>query len=147
MNDEAAALKAFLSERHAACPGCGYDLFGLGSTRCPECDLELELRVNLVEPRLGVWVFALVGASAGLGFCALLLAIFGVYALRGYVGGGWRPGVVTLGVGAVVLGVAVWVLARWRGRFRRMHGAARWGAALACWGVAIATATVFMLVN
>lgn len=35
-------LQTLLSERHLACPGCGYDLHQLTGDRCPECGLSLD---------------------------------------------------------------------------------------------------------
>jgi len=71
-----AHLAAFLAERDAPCPGCGYNLRGLTTGRCPECDRELTLEIRLVEPRLGPWVAAVVGASVMAGFHTLLACYF-----------------------------------------------------------------------
>ncbi|GAB5497618.1 MAG: hypothetical protein Phyf2KO_26980 [Phycisphaerales bacterium] len=43
-------LAAYLADRDACCPGCGYNLRGLASSQCPECGFEL---VGLV-PELSI---------------------------------------------------------------------------------------------
>jgi hypothetical protein len=45
-------LRAFLAVRDVACPGCGYNLRGLGSNRCAECGLLVDLGV---QPRRERW--------------------------------------------------------------------------------------------
>lgn len=46
-------LAGILADRDWACPGCGYNIRGLKSDRCPECDQVLEVRISLAEPGLG----------------------------------------------------------------------------------------------
>ncbi len=53
MSDDQAQLRDYLATRDVPCPACGYNLRGLTSGRCPECNLEVVLTVRLAEPRLG----------------------------------------------------------------------------------------------
>ncbi len=136
------ALVEFLADRHVSCPNCGYDLHGLRNARCPECDLQLALRVNLVDPRLGAWIVAVVGLSCGVGFEVLLLAYFGWMKLVS----GFAPSAVAmvpLVVGFMVQGSALLALLRGRGWFRRRAGWARAAVASACWVITLASALVF----
>src|ERR1041384_3207925 len=66
-------LTLFLAERDAPCPACGYNLRQLRYPLCPECGERLELRVGMVEPRLGLWLAGLMASAAGAGFNLLLL--------------------------------------------------------------------------
>ncbi|GJM18308.1 MAG: hypothetical protein DHS20C14_05210 [Phycisphaeraceae bacterium] len=141
MND-AEALAAFLSDRHVACPNCRYDLHGLGSARCPECNLSLALRVNLVEPRLGLWLAAAVGVSTGIGFHGILLGLVGYSLIVNGLGLGIRDASL-LGGGFVMNGVALLVLLRARGPFRRCARPARLALAVGSWAFSLTTAVLF----
>jgi hypothetical protein len=46
-------LHDYLREQDIPCPGCGYNLRGLTSATCPECNQALELRVTVAEAALG----------------------------------------------------------------------------------------------
>jgi hypothetical protein len=75
MNDEEMLL-AFVHERDAECPACGYNVRSLVSPRCPECGRELRLTIGTLEPYLKPWITLVVVlcAAAGLGlFCFLML--------------------------------------------------------------------------
>jgi hypothetical protein len=72
-------LVTFLTERDEPCPGCGYNLRGLTTDRCPECHQRLALRVGLAEPRLGVFIGGVVGLACGWGFGAATLAMGAVF--------------------------------------------------------------------
>jgi len=106
-------LREFLDDCDVPCPACGYNLRALRSNACPECGQALELRVNLVEPRMRLWIAGMVGLAAGAGFSTLLV-IYGAFAfvLKGVGGpGGWF--VITIGGGVVEGGLLVlWAIKR-----------------------------------
>jgi hypothetical protein len=66
-------LRQFLAGRDAPCPACSYNLRGLTTDRCPECNQPLTLQVALTEPKLASFVAGIVGLSCGPGFCAVVL--------------------------------------------------------------------------
>jgi hypothetical protein len=69
-------LVAFLRDRDAPCPRCGYNPRGLLRDVCPECREPLQLTVGLKEARIGWLTASLVpGAFSGLaaGFLLYLL--------------------------------------------------------------------------
>jgi hypothetical protein len=68
-----AALRDFLAERDIACPACRYNLRGLTSPNCPECNQPLELRVSIVEPASGAFIATVVGLAVGAGAALLLI--------------------------------------------------------------------------
>ncbi|MEQ8770093.1 MAG: hypothetical protein RIB60_06245 [Phycisphaerales bacterium] len=141
---DAEALAAFLAERHVPCPSCRYDLHGLRGTRCPECDLGLELRVNLEDPRLGWWLTAVVGLAVGVGFQALLLGYFVCLHFFSRFG----PSVTDaapLMVGLAVEGPALVAGLRARWWFRRRAWWARVGLAGLCWVATLASAILFFV--
>ena len=45
---DADQLKAYLAERDAPCPGCGYNLRGVAEPVCPECGIPLD--VQAIKP-------------------------------------------------------------------------------------------------
>lgn len=49
-------LTAHLADRDVPCPNCAYNLRGLTSDRCPECDQQIEVGVNLTEPAVGALI-------------------------------------------------------------------------------------------
>lgn len=69
---DAEALRSFLAERDAACPSCGYNLWGLQSDQCPECGREMKLELSLAQDdvRWVVWPLR-VSIAAMLLFLAL----------------------------------------------------------------------------
>ena len=69
-------LADFLADRDEPCPACRYNLRGLQTDRCPECDRELILQIRLAEPRMAAWIAAVVGASVMAGFHTLLALYF-----------------------------------------------------------------------
>lgn len=132
-----AHLRTFLNNQDVACPSCAYNLRGLTTSRCPECDQELELAVRLAEPRLGVFLFGLIGICASLGFCGMLLAWVGLMALRGRIGPPFRD-MVPLLLGLGVCAVMSWAWIRYRRGFAQRPFASRLVIAM----VAIAIAAV-----
>lgn len=113
-----AALRAFLGERDVSCPSCGYNLRGLQSPACPECNQALKLQVGLVEPRLGHFIAGLVGLAMGFGFC-FIVGLWGLFE---------APRVamlIPLAAGVLVLGLALLAWVRGRGKLRRASDTAR----------------------
>jgi hypothetical protein len=78
MNHEIEQLQHFLATTDAPCPSCDYNLRGLKSDACPECNQKLVLNVALAEPRQRAFIAALVGLAMGAGFQGLL-ALYFVY--------------------------------------------------------------------
>lgn len=117
-------LCAFLANRDAPCPACGYNLRDLQGQTCPECGLALALRVNLQEPALGSFVAGLVGICTTLGFHAIVLVWAGVAALGRY-GPPWRD-LIPLFVGLVVSTPLLWLWITQRRRVLKLSAAWRW---------------------
>lgn len=141
------ALEAFVAERDVPCPGCGYNLRGLGGSRCPECGLEVRLGVQLEDPAMGslmvtlAALFGLVGASG-----ALLLAVLWVGV---FFNGDWAPWRVWLVpvMAMLVGGPAAFRLATRPGRvwFRKQEAPVRQAWAAAAWAAAVGTFLAFMV--
>jgi hypothetical protein len=118
-------LRAFLAGRDEPCPGCGYNLRGLTSSACPECNQSLCLTVSLVEPRTGSLIAAIVALAVGAGAAGVWL--FFLVCLSLYYGGAppaWFA--VVPGLTVVVEGSLLLLLARKAGRiwFRTISGPA-----------------------
>jgi len=62
-------LSEFLADRDVPCPGCGYNLRGVATDKCPECGAVLELEIKRRRPLAG--------------WGALLLLVFGWLFLAG----------------------------------------------------------------
>ncbi len=151
---EASALRHFLADRDAPCPGCGYNLRGLASDRCPECNNAVRLTVGLVDHGIG----SLVAAAIGLGACGAAAAV-----LLGICGWLWiRRGsptdeefVILFVIPAVVValdaaGVFILVSRRARARFLNLRSGRRLLVVAACWGtsgVVVVAWTWLMLRN
>lgn len=137
---EEALLVAFLRDRDAPCPGCGYNLRGLGAARCPECGHRLRLAVERPERGHGAWAAVVAatwaGAGAGLVFLAIALGrgnVPGRFPMREAVF--WFFACMPLAAHAV----------SHRGAFLRLNPAARrrWAAA-AVGATALAFALLFL---
>lgn len=113
-----AALRAFLSERDVACPSCGYNLRGLQSPVCPECNQALKLQVGLAEPRLGHFIAGLVGLAMGFGFC-FIVGLWGLFEAPR-----WNM-LIPLAAGVLALGPALLAWVCGRSRLRRASDTAR----------------------
>lgn len=114
-------LTAYLSERDAACPGCGYNLRGLTGRACPECNQRLRLLVGLEEPKLGLWIAGLLGAAAGAGFNGLLVGYAVIQiSVRGFRRGFFDEFTIYNGAGLMVMGGLVFLWIRFGRRIRRM---------------------------
>jgi len=125
-------LREFLAERDTPCPRCAYNIRALTGSGCPECGSDLELRVGLVEPRLGAYIALLVACCLGFGASALL----GMVALV-EAPGDWF----TEPAGLLLLGqwclssVALPLVLRHRRKLRKMSDRNQWGLAMLAWAV------------
>jgi hypothetical protein len=138
-------LRAFLTDRDAPCPQCGYNLRDLHGDRCPECGELLVLRVNVAEPRQGALIAGLVGLSAGAGLSGLLLIYMLIQLLRER---NWSSpemyyfaGINTAGLLIEGTAILLW-LRHWR-RIRRRPRSTRVALAVACWGLTLLNITIF----
>jgi len=79
LSSEERHLLAYLRDRDAACPLCGYNLRALTLPRCPECGKALKLTVGLVEPFLKAWIACAAATclSAGTGVFIIIVIQMG----------------------------------------------------------------------
>lgn len=140
-------LKELLSREDAPCPNCKYNLRGLAGDRCPECNLRLELKVNLAEPNFGAFLTGLIGIGMGFGFCALLLVWVGVMlAIRGGRGGPSWNEILPLFPGLIVnlIMLIAWIAVR-RRWFARQSPGRRWFIAAVAVALAMLGPLFFMV--
>lgn len=133
------ALRAHLADHDAPCPNCAYSLRGLTADRCPECNQELRLTVGLAEPRIGLYLLALLPVLSGAGLCAVMLfCVLVMTMLKGTPGSRAHFLVYYLpSIALLVLGIAAALLLARAGRrwFRSLAVAARTQTILASWGL------------
>ncbi len=149
--DQTGLLRDFLAARDSPCPSCGYNLRGLASDRCPECNEALALQVGMLEPRLGWYLAALSGFMTGAGG-ALVVVCFVIYGTLRWGSPGGRDAAaiyVVPGTALLVFGAAVFAMTRVTGRiwFRRLTARERVWMIVAGWaliGVFIAWIAVWM---
>lgn len=72
--DDRAWLLAFLHDRNAPCPRCGYNIRNLEDPRCPECGEALVLRVGRQVPKFG-WLLLMIAPGAFSGVAAVLVGL------------------------------------------------------------------------
>jgi hypothetical protein len=130
-------LLAYLKDRDAACPLCGYNVRNLTIPRCPECGRELRLHVGLADPFLAAWILSMtavaLAAGAGLFFTPFVIAY------------GWpedEPWSFNLAIGVCIAAIPVMlitVVAR-RG-FMRLERRLQW---LLAAGAAVISASAFV---
>jgi hypothetical protein len=143
---DSAFLRAYLAGRDAPCPNCDYNLRGLTGDRCPECGLELVLRVSLSEPKLGAFLTGLVGLSAGAGFSGLIFLYWLLQTFFIRMGSSNEPRLLTIMLGGLIIESAA--LLGWlksRRRLRLMTSRSRWSLAYACWGLTLVNLLCFTL--
>lgn len=137
------AMQLFLAERDVPCPGCGYNLRGLESPACPECNEALELRITLAEPRQGAYIAGIIGLSIGIGFHGIMLAWAAFIMLwAGFGTASMMADVWPLPLALIleVAALAAWM--RGRRRLRRMPQRGQVTLAAACWGLTAALAVL-----
>jgi hypothetical protein len=143
---EPAFLRAYLAGRDAPCPNCDYNLRDLAGDRCPECGLELVLRVSLSDPKLGAFLTGLVGLSAGAGFSGLIFLYWFMQTFFIRLGGSNEPRLLIVMLGGLVVESAALLLwLRFRGRLRLLASQSRWALAFACWGLSLVNLVCFTL--
>ena len=130
-------LVRFLAERDVPCPGCTYNLRGLTSDRCPECNQPLTLSVRLVDPKMGAFLFAVIGIGMALGFCTLVL-------MWGLIQGAPKRELVPLWIGTGVGSVLLWLWIASRRRTQKMSSFGRWRAGVLLTLAALACPLWFM---
>jgi hypothetical protein len=108
-------LTAYLAERDAGCPRCGYNLRGLRQDRCPECNTRIELTIRVGELAPGRYLGTLAGLLAGAGGAGAGLLLI---TLLSWWYHDWPPAVVVVTPAFVlaVLGPTALWLATHRGR-------------------------------
>lgn len=141
-----AQLATFLADRDEPCPACNYNLRGLKTDRCPECNRELVLQIRLSEPRMGAWIAALAASAAMFGFNGLLVVYFLVWLMTRRYGGGPSGGsIASLVISAILSGLIVLWLIRRRGAFTNLSKPARIGLATGVWLLTAASAASFFV--
>lgn len=138
-SSETDLLRRFLAGRDVECPACGYNLRGLANSRCPECNLDIALRVGLVEPRQGAYIAALAGHLAAAGAAVVCLVIVAAMTIR-HGSPGARIHFAVYGLPWIMLmvqGGAAAALGRMRGRlwFRRLESGGRRVVVVSGWGL------------
>jgi hypothetical protein len=143
-----AQLRTFLADTDAPCPSCDYNLRGLTTDACPECNQRLTLRVGLAEPRQRAFIAALVGLAMGAGFDGLLLLYFAymVTVHRRNAGGAGQFLLIT-GVSFLIQAPALAALIARRRAFQRRSNLFKGCTIALCWlitliGFALFTAAV-----
>ncbi len=137
-------LEPFLAERDIVCPGCGYNLRGLRSDRCPECGDELELSLKLVEPRQAPLITGLVGLSSGAGLGGLLLIYAVIMMMSRSMGSQWLTEFVILnGSGFVAHSAALWLWLRYWHVIRRMNPTPPRWLVVTCWAMPLTFIFIF----
>ena len=135
-------LRRYLATRDLPCPGCRYNLRGLISDRCPECNQPLELQVSLAEPRVGqlLWCVIPLFLTGGL-FAVGLVTVGVIIAVTGD-----SPGGVFAGIFIVYPAIAATIIlplafnqasAIGRGRFRLDTPAGRLTRVIASYSVCV----------
>lgn len=107
-------IAAWLADRDAPCPKCGYSLRGwtptAGAPRCPECEQPIELQLTGTESVLGPWLLAYTSCAMGFGFDLVMAAFFFLVVVLQSGGGTVTEGLVLLAMMitlAVASGVAM----------------------------------------
>jgi hypothetical protein len=144
VHEQGDGLIEYLAQRDIPCPSCKYNLRGLKENRCPECNQELVLSVQLVEPKMGPFIAVCVGLGTGVGFNLFVFSWFWYSLLsRGPWSGAWRDAL-PLPVSLSVLGALLWIVIKARSRFRRVATLGQWGCAVLAAFLSILSAVYFI---
>ncbi|HLO42059.1 MAG TPA: hypothetical protein VK176_13620 [Phycisphaerales bacterium] len=142
-------LATFLADRDVLCPSCKYNLRGLKESRCPECNQELVLGVQLAVPFTRMYIAAIsgpiaVGGSALLSLGAVGWASLGPGRLHKTV---WLAFAVVPGIALVISICSVYALSRRAGLtwFGRLLPFEKWSIVIAGWAYALVVVVVFFL--
>lgn len=115
-----AMLREVLASRDLFCPGCGYNLRGLQSDRCPECSREISASVSLVERETisrGMLIGAVLGATmfeASLAWFALeVLGLRWWWQNPAWYDSHWLASVILLVLGAALAILGLLALLAW----------------------------------
>lgn len=152
------ALIAWLADHDELCPACRYELRGLATTRCPECDSRLSLGVSSPDIRFGPWLVSVISFALGLGFDAVVCVMFAaVFAFAVVLRGNPGPpaSVYVLPGSLLVLGLAclagIVALVRLRHRWLRLVPRTQWAVSGAVFvgvgAVHLGVAIVFIVLN
>ncbi len=138
-------LLEYLEAIEAACPSCGYNLHRIKGAICPECAQRLTLRVELAQPKMGAFVFGLIGWSVGTGFHGIL-GLWGLWLNATNRGGPSLTEMWPVFVGLVIELPALLLWLRMSGWLRRQPAPARWGLGVGAWIVTAALSVLFFAV-
>lgn len=126
----------WLAQHPRSCPNCRYQLAGLTRPVCPECGVELILRVRAAESRGLAHLLGLVGLSTGLGFGGILSLLTFIFVLVGVLGPSdpdARRMVLRGGCGAVLFTIAILIWHKKRHTIRRLSTPRRFALAASMW--------------
>ncbi len=79
-------LSTYLADTDEFCPSCNYNLRGLATGVCPECNQPLCLSVTVREPRLAWFLVAVIGLSCGIGLTGFMIVLLILMVRNGNVG-------------------------------------------------------------
>lgn len=145
--EASALLLQYLATSDQPCPGCGYNLRGLTTARCPECNEALRLQAGLVEPKLAWFIVGVVGLAMGAGFGLL---VFGAVVVQRLVSR-WRATSIWEGwpilLTGVVCALMTWGWVALRRRLNNKPAPLRWGLAIGThiWSIALAVLCVLFV--
>lgn len=137
-------LVTFLADRDEPCPACYYNLRGLLTNHCPECNRELVLQIRLAEPRIGAWIAALAASAAMFGFNGLLFVYFAYHLLVERNGPGRvEQATFALGISTLIAAIGLTFLIVRRRAFGNLPMGGRVALAIGGWVVTAFSAVVF----
>ena len=144
MNQDLEQLQHFLASTDAPCPSCDYNLRGLKSDFCPECNQKLVLNVALAEPRQRAFIATLIGLAMGAGFQGLMALFFLIWSvLKNF---SRREGLHYMALTTpffVVEGLGLWLLIQKRRPFQRRSNRFKICCVAAAWLVTIIGFAIF----
>lgn len=140
-------LVEWLADRDAPCPNCGYNLRGLTCANCPECGMEVRLRIGLAEPRWVDWIVGLIGLAVSLGWSGGISAMFLIAAIFGRGSHDAIESLLYFAPGALISGLLTWAWVACRTWLRARSTFKRRVLTVACWIVPIANLIGFALLN